>query len=604
MIKSTGNMDELRQKILDLLKEEFGEYSHFEVKEQVAWNTLEKKAEFIKDIQSLCNSLSDEPARYLVIGYNKHKKVFEEVENYQDFDDGKLVTLLSAYFDPEITFKTHAFTSDDGKHFVVIEFPKDKLAPPHLIKKEMKGQGKEVYLNLGEIWIKGGGKGGSSSKRRATRDDLYEMFDLYIEQLTEKRTQIRVSEAIKVKQVGILAKELILPENFDSSLIYKEDEVFINITKQLILGEKSTYLRELVEDLRQNLLSAWKQTKHDGNNPPELEKLNDLAYDAKINKIQPSMRKLVLLGTQLVKTRSYPSIFDRLLEIIAELYAFGYRPEFGVQTTQNIKRPNENLSYNLPALESITAFNLLGAYAIKINNLVYLSKLLNLKTKWKDGYESRFMIFQHPTGEEEYTVVPELRNTDGRTHKNLVNYYSERGNYLIPYAFDDADELITWLACYDLIIELNSQALIHTWEAQKKLRLAELEKAKAQLPEGTAEHRVNELSDEILGEYNYWRSPFTYFAHILNLNSERIVPILERLKSLYEQKRYDELKSYFVTDKHNILNYQEFDKFLYEGTEDIKRQRDQSFHFASFFGWFGKDIDTFLKVTAKKYNIV
>lgn len=595
-------MNELKQKILNLLKEEFGEYSHFEVKEQVTWDTIEKKAEFIKDVQSLCNSLSQEPMRYLVIGYNKHKKTFKDVANYQDFDDGKLINLLTAYFDPEITFKTYAFTTDDDKHFVVIEFPKDKLAPPHLIKKEMREQGKGTYLNLGEIWIKGGGKGGSSSKRRANRDDLYEMFDLYIEQRTEKRTQIRMTEAMKTKQVGILAQELILPENFDISLIYKEDEIFLNIIKQLILGEKSMFLRELVENLRQNILSSWKKTKHESPSQDNLEKLLDLTNDIKNNQIQPSIRKLTLLGIQLIKTRSYPSIFERLLQIISEFYPYGYETEFGVQSAQNIKYPNENLSYSLASLESMTAFNLLGAYATKVSNSSYLSKIINLKTKQGNERASNFMIFTHASGGEEYSAVPELKNPDGKTYKNLINYYSEKSNYLISQVFDDEDDMSNWLACFDLIKEFNSQALIHTWEAQKKLREQEFKKMKEQLSEGTSEYKINELSDEIYGEYNYWRSPFSYFGSFLNLDSKKIINLIERYINLYQQKEYSELKNYFINDKHNILNYEKFDKFIMEGIKDIQRQRDQAYHFASFFGWFGKDIDNFLKVTANKYK--
>lgn len=602
-------MEELEQKILNLLKEELGEYSHFEVKEQINWNTLENKAEFIKDVQSLCNSLSPEPIRYLVVGYNKNNKTFKDVSNYQEFDDGKLVSLFSAYFDPEITFKSHAFVIEDNKHFIVIEYPKDKLTPPYLIKKEMKEQGKEAYLNLGEIWIKGGGKGGSSSKRRATRNDLYEMFDLYIEQLTEKRTQIRVSEAMKTKQISTLAHELISPENFDLSLIYKEDEIFLDIIKQLILGERSFYLRELVENLRQNIIGSWKKTKHDTIKPEDLETLTDLTHDAKVSQLQPAVRKLVLLGIQLIKTRSYPSTFDRLLQILAELYAYGYKPDYGIQFVQNQKYLDENLSFSLPSLESMTAFNLLGAYATKLGNSSYISKLINLKTKWEDGHESRLMMFLSASGREEYSGIAELKNSDGKSYKNLINYfvekgnYSGKGNYLIPHVFDDDDDEENWLASFDLIKELNSQVLIHNWVAQQKIKEIEFNKLKLQLPEGTAEYKINELRRKVYGEYDYWQSPFAYFASFLNLNSDKVSPILERLITLYQQKDYSELENYFVTDKHNSLNYEQFDRFIFEAIEDIKRQRSQAYNFASFFGWFGKDVDNFLKATAKKYNL-
>lgn len=595
-------MATLKQKILDLLQEEFGEYSYLEVKEQVSWVTLEKKAEFIRDIQSLCNSLASEPSRYLVIGYNKHKKTFKDVENYQKFDDGKLVSMLSAYFEPEITFRTHAFTNNEGGNFVVMEFPTNKLSSPHIIKKEIKQQGKEPILNIGEIWIKGGGIGGSSSKRRATRSDLYEMFDLYIERQIEKRTQLRVTEAMKTKQVGVIARELLLPENFDISLIYKEDEVFLNIVKQIILGEKSTFLRELIESLRQNILGSWKKIKYNAVKPEDLEKLFDLANDVKNNQIQPSMRKLTLLGIQLVKTRSYPSIFESLLQILAEFYSYGYKSEYGIRSIQNIKYPNENLSFSLPALESMSAFNLLGAYASKVNNSSYLSKIINLKTKWEDGYESRFMIFQHASGKEEYSAIPELINPDGKTYKNLINYYSEKGNCLISYAFDDTDDLSSWLACFDLIKEFNSHALIYAWVAQQKLKEVEFNKARAQFPEGTPEYKINDLRSEMLDEYNYYQSPFTYFASFLNLDSSRVVGILERFIDLFQKRNLSELKNYFVNDKHSTVNYDQFDKFIFEGIDDIKKQRDQTYHFASFFGWFGKEVDNFLKATTKKYN--
>jgi len=596
-------MKDLKQRVLKLLQEEFGEYSYFEVKEKASWGTLGKKAEFIKDVQSLCNSLTTEPARYLVIGYNKHKKSFENVTNYKDFDDGKLVTMFSAYFNPEITFKTYAFTASEGKHFVVMEFPTDKLNPPHLIKKEIKGSDKKYYLNLGDIWIKGGGKGGSSSKRRATRDDLHEMFDLYIEQLAEKRAQIRISEILKTKRVTALAQGAISPENFNISLIYEDDDVFTNIAKQLVLGKKSVYLRELAESLRQNLISSWKKAKHDAIKPEDLEKFCDLVNDVKTNQVLPSIRKLVLLGIQLIKTRSYPQIFDRLLQILAEFYPYGYKPEYGIQSTQNIKYPNENLSFSLPALESMIAFNLLGAYATKVSSSSYLHKIINLKTKWEDEHESRLMIFQCASGKEGYSVIPELNQSDGKTYKNLINYYSEKGSYLISQLFDDSEDLLSWLACFDLIKEFNSQALIYTWIDNRKQKEQEFNAVRSKLPEDTPGYKINELKNEIYGEYYYYQSPFTYFASFLNLDSKRIVSILERYIELYQKKSFLELKKYFVKDKHNIVNYEEFDKFIFEVIEDIKKQRDQIYHFASFFGRFGKDVDNFLKATAKKYNL-
>lgn len=328
---------DLKALITNLLKEEFGEYAHFEVKTLAGWDTLEAKSEFIKDVQSLCNSLSVEPVRYLVIGYDKYKKEFTDVSNYNDYDDGKLVSMLSAYFDPEITFRSHVFTTEDGKHFVVLEFPREKLSPPHVIKKEIQEQGKPSLLNFGEIWIKGGGKGGSSAKRRATRADLHEMFDFYIEQLAEKRAQIRVTDILKTKKIGEAAKDLLLPENFDTSLIYKEDDIYMDVVRQLVLGEKSILLRELIESLKHTVISSWKKLKYEGSQPADLTAFTELTKETIDNQIKPVMRKLTLLGMQLIKVRAYPTIFDNILEVISDFYTYGCVSGYGVQSVQNFK---------------------------------------------------------------------------------------------------------------------------------------------------------------------------------------------------------------------------------------------------------------------------
>lgn len=597
-------MEKLKEVILNILKEEFGEYSYFEVKTTVSWDTLEKKAEFIRDVQSLCNSLTDEENRYFVIGYNKHKKIFEDVKNYKDFDDGKLVSLLSAYFEPEITFKSYAFKTDDGKNFVVVEFPTKKLSPPHLIKKEITQQGKDSILNVGEIWIKGGGQGGSSAKRRANKDDLYGMFDLYIERQSEKRAQIRVDEILRSKQTTAVAKELILPENFDVSLIYREDELFLKAVRQLILGDKSTYLRELTETLRQNLIASWKKLKpKDGATPEEMLRFSELVYETKSNQTLPTIRKLTILASQLIRARAYPSIFETLVSTLAEFYELGYDNQYGIRGAQNITHPDENLSFSVPSVESMTAFNLLGAYSLKMNNATYLSKLINLTSKWENGEPKRLMIFLFPAGGEEHINIPELRSSDGKSLKNFINFYSEKGNYLIPQFFDNDDDLLNWLSGFDLVREFNSQALIYNWESEKQARNKVFTTRKQGLPDGTPEYKLNELQSEVLGEYNYWRSPFAYHPSCLGQDFNRVSGALERFILLFREKNAEEIKKYFVMDKHNKLNYNEFDKFIFNSFEDIKKQRAQSYTFMLSWGWVGAEVDRFLKEVAKKYSL-
>jgi len=597
-------MTDLRQNILDLLQEEFGEYSHFEVKGLVAWDTPDRKAEFIRDIQSLCNSLTDEKNRYLVIGYNKHEKSFEDVENIKDFDDGRLVSLLSAYFEPEITFKSYAFTSDTGENFIVLEFPSISLTPPHLIKKEITQQNKEALLHHGEIWIKGGGKGGSSAKRRANREDLYGMFDLYIERQSEKRAQIRVDEILKSKQTTRVAQELILPENFDISIIYREDEVFVNIVRQLILGEKSTYLRELTEAMRHNLLTSWKKLKpKDSATPEEMLKFSEVVYDVKSNQILPTMSKLTILATQLIRARAYPLIFETLINTLSEFYYLGYDNQHGIRGGQNVTHPTENLSYSVPAIESMTAFNLLGAYALKVDNFTYLAKLVNLTSKWDNDHPKRHLIFLFLAGHERQIEISELRNPDGKTIKNPINFFAEKGNYLMPQYFEDGEDLLNWLSSFDLVREFNSHALIYNWEAQKKERKEEYLAIKQTLPQDTSESRLREIEEDVMGEYNLWNSPYEYHPSCISQDFQRVSIILERFISLFKEKKFEELKYYFVKDKHNKIDYSQFDKFIYEAFEAVKNQRAESNYFSMSWGWIGAEVERFLEDTKKKYSI-
>jgi len=375
----------------------------------------------------------------------------------------------------------------------------------------------------------------------------------------------------------------------------------------LVLENKSASVRSLVEDIKDNLISSWEQVNRRKHHDVDEEKV----YNIKINHLNPSFRKLVLIATTLIKLREFPSIFDSILQVLSDIYARGANIEYGIESQLNRKYPDIYLSFALPSIECETAFYLIGAYALKSNNVSYLNKLLNTKTYWQTGEPQRHMAFMLLRGNDSFLNIPELRTNSPYIFKNSIELFSERGSssdkgsYLIPNFFIEKDELTQFLASFDFIIALNSDVLFRKWVSIREQRAKEFEKQKTTLPQNTSEYEIKSLGNEIMGEYYYHdeASPFKYYPQCISIPQSNIALVVERLIDLYQSKKYEELKQFFIDDKHFNLDLTKFDLRLYYTLIGLFEKSAKQ----GFRGWIAgrgnMAIQYFLKDTKDKYKL-
>ncbi len=142
----------------------------YEFKREIHVETLESKAEFIRDMISLGNmALRERRKAYLIVGVSRSGSVLE-ITNPNLCDDATYQQIIKSYVDPKMEFASRSFSFNANKIPVFVLSPQGEI--PYSVQKVLNSQAKkdskkQVSLNEGQSWIRDG-----SSKREITVGEL------------------------------------------------------------------------------------------------------------------------------------------------------------------------------------------------------------------------------------------------------------------------------------------------------------------------------------------------------------------------------------------------------------------------------------------------
>lgn len=180
-----------RNNCLDLL-EEVGsdEHSWIDFKEDYEVSGIAmKKAEFIKDIASLANTVSERDQHYILIGINDEGQLTgidnsridyrgEGPRHIFSLDESDIQEIVDEYLMPTPRFSFHRYEKDSKKFGAIVIKPLSE--PPCLIDKDLYDSGGTQCLHEGRIYVRHG-----SGKKIADIDDLGRIIDHRVQQRRE-----------------------------------------------------------------------------------------------------------------------------------------------------------------------------------------------------------------------------------------------------------------------------------------------------------------------------------------------------------------------------------------------------------------------------------
>lgn len=156
------------------------------------------KAEFVKDIASLANSITGRDTHYIfvgctegdgVVGMNYTEIGNEETEESEadeledeegdsprhlmSYDESDIQETINQYLSPTPNFTLHTFDTDDGELAVLEIRPSANV--PSVVENRIHDDA-NTYLHAGRIWIRGG-----SGKKVALREDIEDIIQFRIQ---------------------------------------------------------------------------------------------------------------------------------------------------------------------------------------------------------------------------------------------------------------------------------------------------------------------------------------------------------------------------------------------------------------------------------------
>ncbi len=356
-----------RQEI-DRVVREVGEHPLYELKRSCSFTVLKDRIEFVKDFQSIATSRI-ETEKFLVIGADDTAHSFCSVQNVNEFDEATVRQLLEKYLSPVPEFEVFHLTSSDGHPFVLFVIPKQKRR--RILAKvtvedssEMKPR---ILLREGELWT----KGASTGKRLAKPEDWDEIYEEVIEAEAEQRTRQRTAHSLDL----VLAREKVRTSTHSLPSYFTDDE-FQALMEELCSTENASKFKLLLERLRDDAIEAW----HDigaYDSTPAASSQERIEEHIK-NIFRPSMHWLTLAGMYVVKNSGPLFFLDMVVALLKEVFDSTHRlrmlrvlPLSGA----TVDSPEQHLSHTVPALESLAALHLLGAYVLKRSRFQYLRSL-------------------------------------------------------------------------------------------------------------------------------------------------------------------------------------------------------------------------------------
>ncbi|MGA8776072.1 MAG: hypothetical protein WB536_16890 [Terriglobales bacterium] len=359
-----------RQEI-DRVVREVGEHPLYELKRSCSFSVLKDRIEFVKDFQSIASSRID-TEKFLVIGADDAAHSFYPVQNVSEFDEAAVRQLLERYLVPVPEFEVFHLTSSDGHQFVLFVIPKQKRRRilARVTVDDSSEMRPRVLLREGDLWT----KGGSTGKRLAKPEDWDEIYEEVIEAEAEQRTRQRTAHSLDLA----LARERVRTTASSHSLpSYFTDDEFQALMEELCSNENASKFKLLLERLRDDAVEAWHDIGAYDSIPMALSKKKIEEHIR--NVFRPSMHWLTLAGIYVVKNSGPLLFLDLVTALLKEVFDTTHRLRMlrvAPLSSATVDNPEHHVSHTVPALESLVALHLLGAYVLKRSRLQYLRSLI------------------------------------------------------------------------------------------------------------------------------------------------------------------------------------------------------------------------------------
>ncbi len=382
-----ARIDRYRQ-LIEKVVREVGEHPQCELKHSCSLANLAQKIELVKDIQSIATSRI-ETEKFLIIGADEPTRSFVPVKNIEEFDDATICQLLAKYLNPVPDFELFRLETSDGSLCVVFVFPRQRtrrILAKVTVPDDSGDLKPKLLLREGDLWT----KGASTGKRLATPDDWDEIYEEIVEAEAEERAKTRTAHFLE----QALAHERLRASLGVSPLpAYVTDEEFRALLEQLCTTQDTRRFRLLLEGLRDDLVEGWhiiggydEASVGLTASVDSFQSLKEQIADHKKNVFLPAIKRLTSAGLLVVKNDGPKSFLESVTDLLKETFESCHRLKM-LRHLADVERvsanyfrnsgqkPREHLGHTVPALESLIALHLIGAYVCKRRQFQYLSAL-------------------------------------------------------------------------------------------------------------------------------------------------------------------------------------------------------------------------------------
>jgi hypothetical protein len=371
------------RELVEKVVQEMGEHPECELKRSYHLETKAQKIEFVKDIQSVATSRI-ETEKLIVIGADEDSRSFCGVTNPDEFDDARIRDLLGKYLVPIPEFEVFRLKTSKGVGFVLFAIPKQRtrrILAKCTVNEDAPEGSRRLLLREGDLWT----KGTSSAKRLATPDDWDEIYEEFIEREVEKRANLRTAHFLD----RAVAQERLRASTTLSSLpSFTTDEEFGTLVEGLCSSSDKGKFRVLLERIRDDVVESWHSIANfEGKSlAVDNQSLLNQLRDHKRNVFVPGIQRLASAGILIVKNRGPVDFLKEIVDLLKEVYETSYRPfpqrvQYAMQNAAPLSSPSpgsaprEPLGHTVPALESLIALHLMGAFIFKRSRYEYIRSL-------------------------------------------------------------------------------------------------------------------------------------------------------------------------------------------------------------------------------------
>jgi hypothetical protein len=358
---------------------EVGEHPLYELKRSCSLKVLKDRIEFVKDVQAIATSRI-ETEKFLVIGADAGSRSFVPVQNLSEFDEAAIRQLLEKHLNPVPEFELFRMTSSDGRPFILMVIPKQKTRRilARVTVDDTTDPKPRILIREGDLWT----KGASTGKRLAKTEDWDEIYEEEIESEAERRTRQRTAHALDL----VIARERVRPVDGGAGLpSYFTDEEFQALMEDLCSTPNEAKFKLLLERLRDDLVEGWHNIGgyeigsqsaviSSRTTPLTREKISEHIK----NVFSPAMHWLTLAGIHVIKNSGPIPFLDAIADLLKEVFDTSNRLlalRMLVSYGATVSSVEEHVTHTVPALESLAALHLIGAYMAKRSRFEYMRSL-------------------------------------------------------------------------------------------------------------------------------------------------------------------------------------------------------------------------------------